>query len=286
LKGRAFCCGAATIINGIATGFGAAFGIGLTIEAEVELTGEPRRFDVRIEGDEKENPDLATYCVSEVLKRYGLEKEYGARIRTRSDIPISRGLSSSSAASNAIVLSAFRAIEKEYTDTEIIDMGINASIAAQVTLTGAFDDACAAYFGNVVVTDNLKRAILARYDIEEDFLVLIHVPDEKIRKTDLDTGKLKNIAKALTEAHGLAQKGDFLTALRINGYAYSEAMGLDSEIARRAMEAGAATAGISGTGPATVILVHEENKDEVISAVGDEDRIICTHVNKKKAGAL
>ncbi len=32
-----------------------------------------------------------------------------------------------------------------------------------------------------------------------------------------------------------------------------------------------------------MILVEEDMKDEVLAALGDEHRIICTNINKKKA---
>ena len=286
MKGGAYCYGAATIINGIATGFGAAFGIGLRTVATVELTDRPKKLDISIIGDEAENPQLAAICVTMVLSKFGLSNKYGAKISTKSGIPISRGLSSSSAAANAIVLATFSALNKEYSDMEVINIGIEASLAAGVTLTGAFDDACATYFGDVVVTDNRTRMILAEYEIEEDYDVLIHVPEIKIRKEDVDTEKLHAIKQILTDAHCLARNGDYLSALRINGSAYCEAMGLDSSIAERAMDAGAATAGISGTGPATVVLVEKKRKRAVMRAMGDKKRIITTSLNKRTARPL
>jgi shikimate kinase len=284
LEGSAFCHGAATIINGIATGKGAAFGVALKTMAKVKLTDEPGIFEVKIEDDEQENPKLAECCVQEILKKFNLESEHGAKIITSSNIPISRGLKSSSAAANAIVLSTFKALGKEYDDLEVINLGIEASIKAKVTLTGAFDDACATYFGNVVVTDNLKRDILAQYPIENDYEVIIHVPDEKIRKMDVNTEKLKDIKVVLKIAHDLALKKDFPAAIRINGLAYGKAMGLNTEITIKALEAGAITAGISGTGPATVILARPEKKESIISAIDSREKIICTKINREKAG--
>jgi shikimate kinase len=286
LEGKAYCHGAATIINGIPLGLGAAFGIDLKTEASVTLTDEPSVFDVTIESDEKEDTKLAERCVYLVLKRFGFEEEYGARIKTRSDIPISRGLKSSSSASNAIVLAAFRALGRDYSDMEVINLGIEASIFSKVTLTGAFDDACATYFGDVVVTDNLGREILKRYKIEEDLEVIVYVPEKKIRKSEVDIQKLKGIKYTLKNAHNLALSGDFKEAMRINGFSYGEAMGLDCEIMEKALENGAECAGISGTGPATVILVKSERKEEIISALGDSERIIQTKLNSTKAGQL
>jgi shikimate kinase len=286
LEASAFCHGAATIINGIALGKGGAFGIALKTEAKVELTNEPGIFEVMIQGDERENPDLARHCVLEVLKEFDLKGEFGAKITTSSDIPISRGLKSSSAASNAIVLAAIKALGKELSDIEIINIGIEASLMAKVTLTGAFDDACATYFGNVVVTDNLTRDILTQYPIEEDLVVIIHVPERKIRKSEVNIQRLKGIRETLREAHDLAMKGDYKSAIRMNGMAYGDAMGLDTEIAKKALDAGAVTAGISGTGPATVILVEPDKKDDIISAIGFEEQVICTGFNGEKAGLI
>ena len=284
MEGSAYCYGAATIINGIATGKGAAFGIGLMTTAKVKLLNEARVFEVNIESDEKENPKLAECCVTEVLRKFGLEAETGAKVWTSSDIPISRGLKSSSAAANAIVLATFNALDKEFNDMEVINLGVDAALKAKVSITGAFDDSCATYFGNAVVTDNQKRKILTQYPIKEDYDVIIHVPEEKIKKIDVDTEKLKGLKDDIDTAHDLALKEDYLTAIKINGLTYGTAMGLNTEISTKAIAAGAATAGISGTGPATVILTKPENKEKVIEAIGFSDPIIYTTINKKIAG--
>ena len=42
-------------------------------------------------------------------------------------------------------------------DTEILNAGVKASIETKVSLTGAYDDACACYYGGFVVTDNYKK---------------------------------------------------------------------------------------------------------------------------------
>ncbi|WP_455391990.1 shikimate kinase [[Eubacterium] cellulosolvens] len=284
MTGSAYCFGAATIINGIATGKGAAFGIALKTEAEVELTTAPGVFEVKIIGDEEENPMLAQCCVLEVLKKFGLASTHGAKIQTRSEIPISRGLKSSSAAANAIILATFDALGEEYNDLEVINMGIDAALKAKVTLTGAFDDACATYFGNVVVTNNIERKIIKQYSINENYEVLIHVPTKKIKKSEVDTDRLKGIKDAMDAAHELAVKKYYRKAIRINGLTYGTAMGLDTKISTRAIEAGAATAGITGTGPATVILVDPRLKAKVLSAIGSENQIITTVINRTKAG--
>jgi len=168
---------------------------------------------------------------------------------------------------------------------EVINLGIDAALEAKVSITGAFDDACATYFGNVVVTDNSKREILKQYPIEEDYDVIIHVPDIKIKKTDVDIEKLVGIKDAIDVAHNLALDENFIMAIQINGLTYGTAMGLDTSITQKVLKAGAVTAGISGTGPATVILVEPSKKDDIIEAIGAKDHIIETTINRNKAHA-
>jgi shikimate kinase len=284
-EGRAFCHGAATIVNGIAIGKGASFGIGLRTEARVLLTGDPDRFTVIIENDPAEDPNLARFCVESVLERFGLSGLHGAEIDTRSNIPISRGLKSSSTAANAITIATFLALGERYSDRDIIDTGIDASFKAGVTITGAYDDACASYYGGVVVTDNRRREIQKRYTMDQDLSVIIHVPDEKIRKSTVDTRRLDGIAPVIRGAHDLALSGHYQSAMVINGLSYGSAMGLDTDVTFKAIRGGALTAGITGTGPATVIIALPEDADRVVSALGSGN-IIRTKPNIIKAGPM
>ncbi len=287
MRGTATAHGAASIVNGIASGIGAAFGVALETTAVVELTSEPGIFQVRIEDDPSEEQALSEHCVRAVLKMSVLEREHGAKINTRSQIPMSRGLKSSSAAANAIVLAAFKALGRQVDDFEAIGLGIQASFLAGVTITGAYDDACATYFGNVVVADNFRKKILAQYAIREDYDVLVHVPLRKIRKRDVDISRLKAIRYPAGLAARLTMEGDFLGGMIVNGLAYSAAMGFPTDVALRALEAGAAAAGVSGTGPATVVLSPPDRTAAVMAAVqgcgGDDSWIIRTRVNSEKA---
>jgi len=287
MEGKATTHGAATIVNGIACGRGAAFGIALETTAEVELTTAPGKFEVRIESDPGEETGLAEHCVRTVLARFRLANRYGAKITTRSRIPICRGLKSSSAAANAIVLATLKALGESLTDVEVLDLGVQAAFAAGVTITGAYDDACATYFGNVAVTDNVHRVILAQYPIEQDYEVVIHVPAKKIRKREVEVGRLKSIRAAAELAVRLTMDKDFRSGMLVNGLAYSAAMGLGTQVALAALGAGAVTAGVSGTGPATVVLVPPDSTDAVLAAIGacggEGTEIIRTRLNREKA---
>lgn len=278
MMGEAFCHGAATIVNAIGIRKGSAFGIKLKTTAKVKLTNEPGKFITIIKNEPSEKPILAEFCVKNVLKKFGLENEYGATITTESDIPISRGLKSSSAAANAIVSATLEALGETLDDMEIIDIGIDAALRSGVTITGAFDDACACFFGGVIVADNKLRKILTTDSLDDDLIPIIHIPNYKITKNSLPMGKIRAISPIAEIAFDLAGKRKFKEAMILNGLAYSSALGLGTEIAIKALAKGAYSAGLSGTGPATVILAYEDNVEDIISVM-DDGQIVQTRLN-------
>ncbi len=78
--------GAATIVNAIATGRGAAFGIDLRTWAEVTLD-DSSQVDVEIEGFTGEPTRLVENCFRTVADKLRPGERLGARIVTRSQIP-------------------------------------------------------------------------------------------------------------------------------------------------------------------------------------------------------
>jgi shikimate kinase len=159
-KAEAIAHGAATIVNAIATGQGAAFGVDLWTKAQVKLTSEPSVITGEITSDSAESTLLIEQTVARVLCHFGFEKQFGAQVKTWSNIPSARGLKSSSVAANAVALAAVEALGQHADDLTIINLAVDAAFDAKVTVTGAFDDACASFFGGVIITDNLNRKII------------------------------------------------------------------------------------------------------------------------------
>ncbi len=217
--------GAATIINAIATGQGAAFGVDLWTKAQVKLTDEPNRIESEIISDPKESTLLIEKTVIRVLKHFKVEKQFGVKIKTHSNIPIARGLKSSSVAANAVTLATAAALGKSLEDLEAINLGVDAAFDAKVTVTGAFDDACASYFGGVVVTDNLKRSLMMHTSLPENLSILFHVPFEKAYTINSNVSRIKTVSPLVKIAFKEAISGNFWTALSLNGLIYSSASG-------------------------------------------------------------
>jgi shikimate kinase len=283
-KAEAVSHGAATIVNAIATGKGAAVGVDLWTRARVQLTDKPGVIESNIVSDPTEDPVLIEKTVGKVFEHFNLEGKLGAKVKIWSNIPIARGLKSSSVAGNAIALATVAALDRSLDDLTILNLSVDAAIEAKVTITGAFDDACASYFGGVVVTDNLKRIIVKRFEIAEDLAVLFYVPEKKVYTSGSDVQRMKRVASLVRIAYKEAVKGNYWSALTLNGLIYSSALGYNPSIAVDALMAGALAAGLSGTGPAVTAIVSEEKIDRVKDAWQTyEGDILQAHVNHEKA---
>ena len=265
-RGAASACGSATVVNAIATGKGAAFGVELRVRAECELTSEPGKIVGRVADEPSESARLIEICARKVLEHFKLERIYGARVETRSEIPVAVGLSSSSAAANAAVLATFAALGKKPEPRVALNLGIDATFEAGVTITGAFDDAAASLYGCGVVTDNRKRRVLRRFKVGPGLKVLIHVPPTKLYTSKVELALVKPIRRAVEIAHSMALRGDIWGALTLNGILYSGALGQDPTPALEAMARGALAAGLTGTGPATVSVAKPDVAEAIRKA--------------------
>jgi len=149
----------------------------------------------------------------------------------------------------------------------MIRMGVDAALDAGVTITGAFDDACASFFGGIVLTDNQARKILKTDRFAGDVVAIVHVPHRSIRKASLKGMDFGAIRPQVENAFRLAQHGEYFRAMEANSAAYASDLGVDEAPAIRAREAGALAAGISGAGPAIIALAKRSQVEPVRKAM-------------------
>jgi len=264
MSAEASAYGAVTIVNAIATGKGAAFGIDLWTEARVKLTDDGA-IETHILNDDKESTLLAESCVRAVFEHFGAST-LGAEVETNSNIPIARGLKSSSVAGNAIVLATLAALQRHLKPSDILNLVVDASLQAEVSVTGAFDDAAASLYGNVVVTDNTTRTVLRTFPVE-DYSVLLLVPPGKAYTANADLRRIKTVAKQVEIAHEQALAGKYWNAMTLNGLIYSHVLRLPTDVIVESLGAGALAAGISGKGPAYAFVVEERFEDPVLDVL-------------------
>ena len=251
MRGRASACGSATVINALSCGKGGAFAVELRVEAEVELVEGGKGVKGEVRGV-RESPSLVERCVRKVLEKKGLEGEYGGRVRTTSELPVAVGLSSSSAASNAAVLATFAALGERPRPGEVLELAVQASLEEGVTLTGALDDAAASLLGGGVLTDNLRRRILKRFEVDPGLEVVIHLPPGKLYTSQVRREELLPLRGMVEELHRQALRGNLWGAMTVNGLLHACVLGHDPSVALEALSLGALAAGLTGKGPATV----------------------------------
>jgi shikimate kinase len=275
LKGTGVSRGAITVVNAIPSGRGAAIGIDLQFRADVELN-ESDRIMVIEDGEEHEDKFVAI-CVKKVLYRF--DRESGARVWIKSSIPPRKGLKSSSACTNAVILGTADALGERMRSNEVLMLGKDASIEAGVSITGAIDDAAACLMGGLVLTDNLNGLILKKMRVDPDLRVVVYLPDEEVPTSKVDVAALRKIRTVSEEIFQQALKGRYAEAMVRNGLVCSAVLGYDISPALDALEAGAVAAGLSGKGPAVAAMCNPSEVDRVTEVLSKyEGRIISTQV--------
>lgn len=267
--------GSITVINAMPSGIGATIGVGLRTEAEFSVGGSERK--VTIGNDGSEDTTMARICVSRAYERARVPEPEGWTLVTRSEIPVSRGLKSSSAACNAILRAVISELDFTMDPVDLIRLGVGCAREAKVTVTGSFDDACGCGLGGLVMTDNRRDEVLARSDVE-DRDVVIHVPRFKIRKSSMPVEALRAAAPELGEAIDIAMTDPY-RAMTINGRVISKVQGVDNSLAERAVSMGALGAGMSGSGPAIAIVVPKGDGESFARDLGiapEETIVTCT----------
>jgi shikimate kinase len=266
--------GSATIINAISTGCGSAFGIKLHVTAEVKLTGS--KSTINCSTDRNIDTTLMEKCVIKVLDKFRdnfpeHEFDAGVSVKTSSTLPVASGLSSSSATSNAVIMATVEALKNEFFHEpiqdflkphDLINMGVDASLEAGVTITGAFDDASASFYGGYTVTNNVNRKILKMDKLDEQN-ILVFMPNRKSLTAQSDVRRMKLISPQVKLAFQEALKGNLYDALTLNGILYCASLGFNPNMALDAIDAGAKAAGLSGTGPSFVAVSGDKELDNI-----------------------
>ena len=277
-KTRAEVHGAVSIVNAIATGKGSALGISLKVTAEVEFQkGRGMWVITGRNGDD----ELIKNIIQKTIPKQIIESNM-ITIKVDSEIPIGYGLKSSSAVSNAVALACSQ-IEKEddVNDYAILEVAVRSSLEAKVSLTGAYDDATACYFGGFTVTDNYSRRLFRRERAPENLYAIILLPSNTSRG---DVCKLRNLSDIFIDASRFAESGQYWKAMKLNGVLASAALSSSYIPVMVAMEHGALSASISGNGPSIAAVGYEDAVEPIVDALSKfEGKIIVSKVNNEKA---
>lgn len=270
--------GAVSIVNAIATGFGSAMGISLTVKVEIDSKKGSGIIFQKGGGSAMIKKIIYDIIPSKYLNNNQL------LININSEIPSGMGLKSSSAVSNAVALACKSLLNKDMDDENILNTAINASFYSKTTITGAYDDSTACYYGGFVTTDNYKRKLCKRENSPTDICAVIYLPNNKKRG---DISRLRVLSDIYLEAFHLANSGQYWKAMTLNGVLTSCLLSNSYNITRTCLENGALAASISGNGPAIAAIVHLDQAQKIRSILSDFDgRVIVSNSNNQKASIV
>ena len=145
--------------------------------------------------------------------------------------------------------------QKKIDDAKVIRAGVDASIKAGVSITGAYDDACACYYGGFCVTDNRAKKLVAAKKSPLDVHAVIYIPNKRARG---NPKHLRTMSKTFERAWNMALSGDYWNAMILNGVAASATLNTDPGLVGKMIGAGALGASVSGNGPAFAAIARKE----------------------------
>ena len=265
--------GAISIVNAISTGKGSALGVSLKTIAEISL----------LKGEGKiiynnHNTELFDYLIKKILPKKMLAT-HNICLSIYSEIPIGFGLKSSSAVSSAVSLACYGLLDRT-DDLTILNTAVRASRKAKITVTGAYDDSAACYFGGFVVTDNYSNTLIRRDKAPNNIYAIILLPRNSRRK---DILKLKLLPKLFNKAIEFAEKSDYWQAMNLNGLLVSSLMSYDYTPVLSSIEQGALSASISGNGPSVAVVSKEKNVQDILSVLKKYGKTLVCKINNNKA---
>ena len=270
--------GAISIVNAIATGKGATLGISKKVSVEMETTtGNGIVIEIQ---NKPMKSRLINSVVQKIIPKNELSK-MKVKISLNSEIPTGYGLKSSSAISTAVAMASAKLFKPRMTDFEILSTGVDASLETKVSLTGAYDDACACYYGGFVVTDNYRKKIIHSEKCLNRVSAVIFIPKSRKRG---NVRKLRASSSAFEQAWNLAKKSDYWSAMILNGLATSSILSSEPKIIPKLIENGALGASVSGNGPSIAAIVRNDSIPKIKRVFSSLDgNTTVSEINNKKA---
>ena len=260
--GRGSANGGVSVLH--AAGLGKGCSIGIELSTEVSLVAG----EAEVSSDEHGILD----SVMAVWIESGYPQPDDTGWRVSSEVPIGQGLKSSAALACAAAMALNEASWTALSDFDIVDIAVAAQRRAGCTITGSMDDAWAAISPGWKLVDPIQSSrdsVLLEGDIDEGLTVLIALRGPRSAKVQSDS--FSNQGKIFERAMASLSSGSVLSAMSVNGMAVAAATGDDEalRICNSVIARGAIAAGVSGSGPAIVIVCYEQGVEQLADFLTD-----------------
>ena len=249
--------GACSLLHAAGTGYGASLSLDLPVI--VKALDRPSKRELN-DPDNLLSAVVDTWVENELPLPDGLEKD-DIHWAVASKIPQSRGLKSSAAISIAAVKALCEATQTSLDDADIVSLSSQAQTASGVSITGSIDDSWACLTKGWKLIDANAEDISSGVIMEgaglnpDDWIVLIAAREPRKSRPQLEdfAPMFNEFEKALIAL----QQGELLNCLTINGRAMCAVTNdiQGRKIANDAFINGARSSGLSGSGPAVVIVI-------------------------------
>jgi shikimate kinase len=275
MPGVALASSAVTVVNALPTGIGSAIGIRRFVRATAHRVPDG-------EGQVEIDPAASRTSLAEAAARSALrnftDRPDGIRLEVESQVPIGRGLKSSSAVATAIIRATARSFGAEPTAAEVAHLSADAGRRTGVSATGAFDDALAGLLPGVVLTDNQGDRLLLNAPIDPAWVAVVGLPPGTHASSPSLKESFVREAGAAGQAVQAARDSRWADAMAANTRLVERVMGYDyGPIRRRLESAGALAVAVTGLGPAFWALVPRERSAAVVRAIPRDvpERFVC-----------
>lgn len=249
--------GACSLLHAAGTGYGSS--IALDLPVAVRLLDKPSKRELK-------DPDGLLDAVLGVWTENGYDlpnelKPEELHWAIASKIPPKQGLKSSAAVSIAALRSLCDATEIDLETHRLVELSAQAQFQAGVSLTGSIDDswACSTKGWKLIDinSDTIEEGVIiqGRGPESSDWTVLIISRDKEKQPVSLED--FQPFFNDFQQALSAIQEGDLLNSITWNGRAVSGVLedGEGRRMANDAFVNGARAAGISGSGPAVIIII-------------------------------
>ena len=253
MRGVGTATAAFTIVNALPTGIGCALGLGLAAVADVHLPSDDPNAPSGLRIPSANRTPLVETAAQVAFSRFLPRPPDSAELTVRSEIPVARGLKSSSAVASAIVLAVAQAAGIKAPPLEVAHLSAEIGRTCGVSATGAFDDALAGLGPGFCLTDNRSERLLGSSDAGTDWGAAVLVPPGSHGLSPSWLPEFVREAGPAAQAVDLARRGEYWAAMEVNSDLVERVMGYEYASVRAELRAeGALGAGVSGLGPALV----------------------------------
>ncbi|HTS32343.1 MAG TPA: shikimate kinase [Thermoplasmata archaeon] len=269
MRGLGRSSAAISVVNALATGIGCAVGVRLYAAASLDL--EPAATPGLVVEPAESGTPLVRASVERALGAAAPGKAFSARLHLDSEIPVAKGLKSSSAVSTAVIRAVDRALGTESTDLDVAALAARVGREVGVSATGALDDALASLVPGFVVTNNREDRLLLRAPVDPEWTAVVHVPPGTHPPSAAVRERFHPWGREGSAAAEAALRGEWADAMHRNTSLVERVMGYKYAGLRHLLAgAGAVASGVSGMGPALVALAPRHRAAGVLAAMPPE----------------